>query len=114
MIRRPPRSTRTDTLFPYTTLFRSPRADPVSGRGTQARMVSMATAISDKRQDLVGSLEALDTRLRWLSSWTIHNANHIRPKRDGLKAGGHQARSEERRVGKECVRTWSSRLSPDH
>src|SRR3546814_16969085 len=27
MIRRPPRSTRTDTLFPYTTLFRSPRYD---------------------------------------------------------------------------------------
>src|SRR3546814_16993741 len=30
MIRRPPRSTRTDTLFPYTTLFRS-RLDPVHG-----------------------------------------------------------------------------------
>src|SRR3546814_14455936 len=29
MIRRPPRSTRTDTLFPYTTLFRSP--DPARG-----------------------------------------------------------------------------------
>src|SRR3546814_6191847 len=28
MIRRPPRSTRTDTLFPYTTLFRSPLAPP--------------------------------------------------------------------------------------
>src|SRR3546814_6186525 len=27
MIRRPPRSTRTDTLFPYTTLFRSPAAE---------------------------------------------------------------------------------------
>src|SRR3546814_17236464 len=27
MIRRPPRSTRTDTLFPYTTLFRSPGID---------------------------------------------------------------------------------------
>src|SRR3546814_8388551 len=27
MIRRPPRSTRTDTLFPYTTLFRSPLVD---------------------------------------------------------------------------------------
>src|SRR3546814_14292057 len=27
MIRRPPRSTRTDTLFPYTTLFRSDRGD---------------------------------------------------------------------------------------
>src|SRR4029078_1195281 len=25
------------------------------------------------------------------SSWTIHNANHLRPKRDGLKVGGHQA-----------------------
>src|SRR3546814_7809637 len=29
MIRRPPRSTRTDTLFPYTTLFRSPRRPQV-------------------------------------------------------------------------------------
>src|SRR3546814_8434630 len=28
MIRRPPRSTRTDTLFPYTTLFRSPTPKP--------------------------------------------------------------------------------------
>src|SRR3546814_20008503 len=28
MIRRPPRSTRTDTLFPYTTLFRSPKGKP--------------------------------------------------------------------------------------
>src|SRR3546814_5997178 len=28
MIRRPPRSTRTDTLFPYTTLFRSSKASP--------------------------------------------------------------------------------------
>src|SRR3546814_8473257 len=28
MIRRPPRSTRTDTLFPYTTLFRSPLLSP--------------------------------------------------------------------------------------
>src|SRR3546814_19078118 len=29
MIRRPPRSTRTDTLFPYTTLFRSPLPEPL-------------------------------------------------------------------------------------
>src|SRR3546814_16559588 len=33
MIRRPPRSTRTDTLFPYTTLFRSPSGGPTSLRG---------------------------------------------------------------------------------
>src|SRR3546814_3839254 len=32
MIRRPPRSTRTDTLFPYTTLFRSPAAESGHGR----------------------------------------------------------------------------------
>src|SRR3546814_10596894 len=32
MIRRPPRSTRTDTLFPYTTLFRSGIADRRTGR----------------------------------------------------------------------------------
>src|SRR3546814_12928180 len=31
MIRRPPRSTRTDTLFPYTTLFRSNRRSLVTG-----------------------------------------------------------------------------------
>ena len=36
-------------------------------------------------------IEALDTRLRWLSAWTIHNANHLRDSRDGLKVGGHQA-----------------------
>src|SRR3546814_2860507 len=32
MIRRPPRSTRTDTLFPYTTLFRSPESCCPPGR----------------------------------------------------------------------------------
>src|SRR3546814_20043550 len=32
MIRRPPRSTRTDTLFPYTTLFRSPHTATHSGK----------------------------------------------------------------------------------
>lgn len=43
------------------------------------------------RKPDIAALEALDTRLRWLSSWTIHNANHIRESRDGLKVGGHQA-----------------------
>jgi pyruvate dehydrogenase E1 component len=41
--------------------------------------------------DAVATLEMLDARLRWLSAWTIHNANHIRESRDGLKVGGHQA-----------------------
>jgi pyruvate dehydrogenase E1 component len=42
-------------------------------------------------EDVVRNLALIDERLRWLSAWTIHNANNIRPKRDGLKVGGHQA-----------------------
>ncbi len=38
-------------------------------------------------------LKALERKLLWLSSWMIHNANHLRPSRDGLKVGGHQASS---------------------
>jgi pyruvate dehydrogenase E1 component len=38
-------------------------------------------------------LEALAEKVLWLSAWTIHNANHVRPSRDGLKVGGHQASS---------------------
>ena len=41
----------------------------------------------------IESLKILDERLRWLSAWTIHHANHIRPSDDGLKVGGHQASS---------------------
>jgi pyruvate dehydrogenase E1 component len=41
--------------------------------------------------DRVALLDALDTRLRWLSAWTIHNANHLRASVDGIKVGGHQA-----------------------
>src|SRR3546814_9109781 len=36
MLRRPPRATRTDTLFPYTTLFRSARRAPTATRSCRA------------------------------------------------------------------------------
>ena len=36
-------------------------------------------------------LRQIERKLLWLSAWMIHNANHIRPNRDGLKVGGHQA-----------------------
>lgn len=39
------------------------------------------------------TLNALARKALWLSSWTIHHANHIRPNEDGLKVGGHQASS---------------------
>ena len=39
----------------------------------------------------IAALTALDERLRFLSSWTIHHANHVRDSVDGLMVGGHQA-----------------------
>src|SRR3546814_14319133 len=42
MIRRPPRSTRTDTLFPYTTLFRSAMADRLLLRHQRGGIVAAA------------------------------------------------------------------------
>ncbi len=36
-------------------------------------------------------LNALERKVLWLSAWMVHNANHLRPARDGLKVGGHQA-----------------------
>jgi pyruvate dehydrogenase E1 component len=47
-------------------------------------------AIQSKRLEL---MSALSRKALWLSSWTIHHANHIRPNSDGLKVGGHQASS---------------------
>ncbi|WP_085884018.1 1-deoxy-D-xylulose-5-phosphate synthase N-terminal domain-containing protein [Oceanibacterium hippocampi] len=38
-------------------------------------------------------LHEIERKLLWLSCWTIHNANHLREKSDGLKVGGHQASS---------------------
>jgi pyruvate dehydrogenase E1 component len=51
----------------------------------------MAEAIlAAKRQELA-LLRRIEERILWLASWTIHNANHLRESRDGLKVGGHQA-----------------------
>jgi pyruvate dehydrogenase E1 component len=41
----------------------------------------------------IRNLHALERKILWLSSWIVHNANHLRSKRDGLKVGGHQASS---------------------
>src|SRR3546814_6711440 len=52
MIRRPPRSTRTDTLFPYTTLFRS---------GAQTLALIVKTDVQGSQEALVSSLTKLST-----------------------------------------------------
>src|SRR3546814_6763027 len=53
MIRRPPRSTRTDTLFPYTTLFRSPncRVSFIGGRFRICLEASSCRCICASRSD---------------------------------------------------------------
>src|SRR3546814_3621020 len=54
MIRRPPRSTRTDTLFPYTTLFRSPVLDQRARRDDEA---ALQLAFVDQRRGAVGAAQ---------------------------------------------------------
>src|SRR3546814_19613596 len=64
MIRRPPRSTRTDTLFPYTTLFRSPgdgvarrRVDLLRFAGvTMARLAELAPGLADVKPAILAEL----------------------------------------------------------
>ncbi len=43
--------------------------------------------------DRMRALAALEKKALWLATWMIHHANHVRPNRDGLKVGGHQASS---------------------
>src|SRR3546814_19657781 len=107
MIRRPPRSTRTDTLFPYTTLFRSTLNLGLT------RTVSVTTFLGDTQQE---TLSVNETQLQLLGvNLAGDQAGFI-----GLKA--HKSydsvvlsiRSEERRVGKECVSKCRSRWAPYH
>src|SRR3546814_14357209 len=110
MIRRPPRSTRTDTLFPYTTLFRSGFRDsaPVpcrhalghfaAGRPPQGRPDQSALAAFSASSSSFGARSETSCRM---CSATVSR----------LRAS---SRSEERRVGQECVSTGRTRWSPYH
>ena len=49
------------------------------------------TAIPALDRRRLACLDALQKKVLWLASWTVHHANRIRPNRDGLKVGGHQA-----------------------
>src|SRR3546814_19899939 len=55
MIRRPPRSTRTDTLFPYTTLFRSEEEELAELRANMQKGARLADDIAAAGQLLEGS-----------------------------------------------------------
>src|SRR3546814_15663902 len=128
MRRRPPRSTRTDTFCPYTTLFRSPArtVDPLYA----ADRAGAGTLGSVRRMDSVlGVGAATESRIRF--SWRAarhdgsadrrrvagdHRAPLRRPVRGAqtatqrvLRPYAALCRSEERAVGKEGVRTCRSR-----
>jgi pyruvate dehydrogenase E1 component len=62
-------------------------------KAADTRRKSLRTVSSGVKIDpeTLETIEMLDRKVRWLSAWTIHNANNIRKKEDGLKVGGHQA-----------------------
>src|SRR3546814_3590376 len=66
MIRRPPRSTRTDTLFPYTTLFRStpPRAAPPSRPEETEETEETRSTTMTARHPAPGELDPIETASR--------------------------------------------------
>src|SRR3546814_19451974 len=128
MIRRPPRSTRTDTLFPYTTLFRSFYGIDVSQWfpyaltrtwHVQSAVLWIATAFlaaglflapvihggDPKHQKLGVDLLFWALILVVVGSFVGNYLSIAQAMPDGLGF-----RSEERRVGKECVRTCRFRL----
>src|SRR3546814_11990813 len=105
MIRRPPRSTRTDTLFPYTTLFRSlgrgdfnfPNTPPtINGNGTGG---TATLTVSNGGNVTPAALLSLDAR----------GIGGIGLTQSGNVTGG---RSDERRLGKVCFSTCKTGWSP--
>src|SRR3546814_11842779 len=109
MIRRPPRSTRTDTLFPYTTLFRSLAADADPGLGEECPHHRLQAA---RIIVVAGQGGRVPVRLEELAQSGADGQVVGLDNDEGLAGGLLQERSEERRVGKECVSTCRSRWSP--
>src|SRR3546814_12857023 len=125
MLRRPPTSTRTDTLFPYTTLVRSLGGVGVACHALPLRSPSRQTRFRaavgrQPRKAARGYLQTPVTGRRLLLAdacyWqTLVTGTLWAPRRRRRPGRPHpcRPRSEERRVGHECVRTCRSRWSPD-
>src|SRR3546814_12139897 len=125
MIRRPPRSTRTDTLFPYTTLFRSlglirPELWLVAPGWI---WVILACLILDTVAGANPRHLTLDARFPHqvgvgdAFELSLTARGRSLPQRAELALALDErlaARSEERRVGREGVRTCRTRWAPDH
>src|SRR3989441_12525042 len=109
MTRRPPRS----TLFPYTTLSRSPPAVADVDRLTQAYARAAGDPFDDARLSAVSALGAIaqasaDGRLAVATRLVarVPRADDYLVRRLAAERLP-DARSEERRVGKECRSRWS-------
>src|SRR3546814_14200674 len=124
MIRRPPRSTRTDTLFPYTTLFRSgaglilPDAvvipieiDLFERYGIPANRANFKADafIGEVVVDVASGRAIFNGQPLQSEAAAELAARCQRVLRDRPAQSPRRSRSEERRVGKGCVRTCRSR-----
>src|SRR3546814_14768564 len=142
MLRRPPRSTRTDTLFPYTTLFRSEdgigperqhhrlRTEPGLHAADHRPPAIRFQALFLERHGIVPAAGQGHVELavvpgafeRAARQSQRHRTTRLdRRQRDRRAAGPVGSTiwavargSEERRVGEEWDRTWRYRCSPDH
>src|SRR3546814_11449378 len=122
MIRRPPRSTRTDTLFPYTTLFRS--LPPGNTRTFTALwpalvMIGIPAALVMLQPDLGTALAicaggAVVMFLSGLPLWWFGRAALAGAAALPILFSMLHDRSEERRVGQAGVNTCRSWWSPVH
>src|SRR3546814_3889192 len=65
MIRRPPRSTRTDTLFPYTTLFRSRHLGPGGAAGGSQAALASSQQPPGERPQVSGAAACPSGRVRF-------------------------------------------------
>src|SRR3546814_4399558 len=93
MIRRPPRSTRTDTLFPYTTLFRSILRAPVEGQdnGVARDHLEIFAADASRADRKRRAQDRLEDDLP-----IAGDGHEEQPDRDrGERGGGDRQRSEE-------------------
>src|SRR3546814_13406014 len=116
MIRRPPRSTRTDTLFPYTTLFRSwgfvwKALEGVKSTGLIAFLLPAMGILHNTDSQAARRMLLQKSKVRRI----INMSDLCFQLFDGAqRPTAFVLRSEERRVGKECVSTCRSRWSPYH
>src|SRR3546814_18817390 len=111
MIRRPPRSTRTDTLFPYTTLFRSLLDDKKS---LVEAKDAKKDALDTYDKTILGAYEADINRFLTSFGASFRLAQCGKNYVGKVPQSTYCLSSEERRVGKECVSTCRSRWSPYH